>query len=1065
MMIRQLITIIFQFIFLINFGFAQIPTDNLQLWLDANDVFGVQEGDTVNLWNDLSGNGRNAFQNEQDYCPILLTDSVLNNSKGVVFDGQNDFFIFEDTLLSISSGYSFFIVFKKHSDTKLMDLLGQFKSGDSGRIVWGCNFPVNSNFWSAGGFNANYLLENDYNIITINNNGTSDGYSVFVNSQLASTGTFTNMASINTVLGNRSNTVSPTTFNGLIVELIMYESFLADSSRNVIEGYLKNKYAPPTNLGPNVNVPYGFCDTLLSAYQPWFTSYVWENAITDSVNVASTSGVYHVTVTDVFGYESSDTIIVIYPELLSNYIADTTICLGDTLEMYSSLAKAGYTFLWSDNSTDSLLRITDPGEYYVQITDSLGCFQYSDTITVAVDSFAVQTTLGGDKIACQGENLLLESVNGAESYLWSTTDTVFQTMIDTAGSYWVEVQNSLGCIARDTVEVSISGLAPIVGFEFQNICTNISTVFSDTSGTADASTVVNWNWEFGNGDTSAIQNPTILYDTAGTYNVVLSVTTDSGCVNTTQQTLVIHDKPDANFFLTNSLNCSGQTTSFSDNSFSTDGDINSWSWQFGEGSGNDTSSVASPSYSYGTAGSFSVQLAITTEFGCPDTVMQFISIKQTPMGSFSFVGECVGNPTEFENTSIGNISTSMWDFGDLNGSSQSNPTYTYPTDSTYNVELVVEDVNGCSDTLVQQVIIQPKPTAFFESEDFCANISESLYDSSSVEVGSIVNWDWNITQLGLVSNNQHPEFTFTEADTGSYLVQLLVESNFGCVDSVSENIVVRPTPVPDFSFSPTIGLPPLEVEFVNNTIGADSYEWSFGDGGTSDSISLSYTYQDSNIYTITLITTSAFGCVDSISDQIEVIEPILDVAVTNIYYEKVAGSNYVKITTQIANYGLVEIQNIELELYNSSTGKIIEQWEGSLLPNEQQVYQFNSSIEMPNGEFPDLTCVTASSPNNGLDYNLTNNEFCKSLNKFSLISFYPNPTHGELTVEYILPENGAVQVEIYNDIGKKVEVLNLDNQVKGINRHSFNFDYLSNGIYYINISFADETIRKKIMIQ
>lgn len=1016
----------------------------LSLWLKADSGI-IYSGSKVSQWSDLSGNNYHLTQGTVSEQPVIDTLS-LNNLPAIYFDGNT--FLENFTSVDVSSMFTLF-----------------FHTNNSSPIITGLRIP---------NANPRYALVLNSNVVLADGNTPFSPTTTFVNGILSQNSTIDQW---NIVSQKRTNPVPktfisyglspdyslPNKFNGYLAEHIIYGEQLVDSTRNLVEQYLRYKYSPPVNLGVNVYVPYGFCDTVIDAGSR-FVDYSWNTGDNSSSVNASNNGQYYVDVIDIFGFSSSDTVNVIYPKTIDNFIADTILCLGDSLTIFSKLNKFGYNFLWSDNSTDSIFTIKTPGSFWVKVTDSLGCFQYSDTINVLIDSFPTQATLGSDKTVCQFENLALEFGDGAISYLWSNGDTIPQTPVDTSGKYWVKVTNSNGCVANDTILITLNGKAPEVGFETLNFCVNEPTTFTDTSITTDGSNIIDWHWDFGDGDTSNIQSPQNKYDTAGVYNVVLQVLTDSGCVNSVQQQITIHKKPTAGFFPANGLICSNQNATFTNNSFSSDGNIDSWYWNFGDVGSLDTSSLENGVYSFSNFGSFNVQLISSTEYGCSDTVSQFISVKQTPTASFLIQDSCDNSPVGFINTSEGNLFSTFWDFGDFNSSTLINPSHTYNTSGVYSAKLIVKDLNGCWDTLVSPITINENPEANFINDDYCVLSTIQLYDSSSTTSGFIDQWEWSILNTDYNSTIQNPQFLFNTSDTGVFNLKLKVANSFGCLDSVTKVISIYPLPVPEFTFSPQIGLPPLEVDFTNNSTGANAYEWDFGDNNTSTSFGPVYTYTDSNIFDIKLTVTSLYGCKDSLINTIKVINPIVDIAVRDVNYKLLPNSDLMIVTVQLANVGVVPIQTLDLILFNSSTGKILEKWSGNILPNTQELVELSSIIEVPRGEIPDVICVEALMPNNSIDADDTNNEFCKSLLKFDLINIYPNPTSNELNMELIYPESNQIEITLFSELGKKVSVLYSGIAEKGLNRYKFILGSYSSGIYFIEAKFNSETIRKKIMI-
>ncbi len=204
---------------------------------------------------------------------------------------------------------------------------------------------------------------------------------------------------------------------------------------------------------------------------------------------------------------------------------------------------------------------------------------------------------------------------------------------------------------------------------------------------------------------------------------------------------------------------------------------------------------------------------------------------------------------------------------------------------------------------------------------------------------------------------------------------------------------------------------------------------------------------------------------DSVTQSIQVIQPIVDVAVNNVSYEFLSGSNYMKINAQLANYGIVPITNIDLELNISGLGTTLEKWVGDLQPATQQNYTFSTLVEIPQGKIPDAVCVKAMSPNNTSENDESNNEFCKTLSNFELINVYPIPASSNLELEYIVPSNDQIEISLYDNIGHQIKVLYSGTAQKGMNRHSFIVSVYSQGVYVLELGYQGKKIRKKIMIK
>jgi hypothetical protein len=211
--------------------------------------------------------------------------------------------------------------------------------------------------------------------------------------------------------------------NGNIAEIIIYDRELTAAEVANLEMYIRNKYAPPLRFNPDTVTTHSICDTLLDAGDR-FISYSWNGSATDTLRyfTASVPGRYYVTVTDVFGFVSSDT-ITLYPPY-TQLSSSQTICYGDSLLWNTSLSSGPYSFLWSTGDTTPSIYISSPGQYWVKI-DTVGCFSISDTITVAEDSFPVTASLGLDDSLCAGNSIaLVAGAAAAQTYLWSDSSTL-----------------------------------------------------------------------------------------------------------------------------------------------------------------------------------------------------------------------------------------------------------------------------------------------------------------------------------------------------------------------------------------------------------------------------------------------------------------------------------------------------------------------------------------------------------------------------------------------------------------------------------------------------------------
>lgn len=204
-----------------------------------------------------------------------------------------------------------------------------------------------------------------------------------------------------------------------------------------------------------------------------------------------------------------------------------------------------------------MLSISQPGDYYVRVTDANNCFIDSDTITVAFDSTLANVSLGPDTSLCLGYDIgLTTNLAGISSYLWNTNQTSPRILPQASGVYWVDVTSG-ECTVRDSIHITISGNTPTANFTAPNICFGDSAIFIDNSQNPTLGVINKWRWNFGNGLTDTTQNTSTYYSSAQSYSVSLYVETDANCSDSITKQLLVNPKPIAGF--TNSLACVGDT--------------------------------------------------------------------------------------------------------------------------------------------------------------------------------------------------------------------------------------------------------------------------------------------------------------------------------------------------------------------------------------------------------------------------------------------------------------------------------------------------------------------------
>ncbi|HKR05483.1 MAG TPA: PKD domain-containing protein [Bacteroidia bacterium] len=519
-----------------------------------------------------------------------------------------------------------------------------------------------------------------------------------------------------------------------------------------------------------------------------------------------------------------------------------------------------------------------PGTYNVTVTVASGggcTASFTASVTINPKPVADFSTTSVCKNATTDFTDLSTMQNGSiNSYAWSFGDGGTSNLQNPShtyandGSYTATliVTSDLGCTDTISQTVKVNPL-PLVSFTAPAVCFGNATIYSDGSSVTSGS-INGWYWEFGDGTSSNQQNPSHIFNNDGTYNVMLVVTTDNGCSDSSTQSVIVNPLPGGGFVSQNV--CLNNATQFTDTSTVSSGSITNWLWDLGDGN---NSSVQNPSHIYSTPGTYNVSLVVSTANGCKDTIIQSVNVFPLPVAQFSSASVCFGFGTAFYNQSTvnggGNV-TCSWNFGDGSTDTTLNPVHAFAAWGTYNVTMTATTGQGCIGTITQPVSVFELPYAHFNGSDVCLNVPTVFNDQSGAPAGgSLVSWNWDFGDNGL-SSSQNPIHIY--GVPGTYNVQLIVTSDLGCSDLFSDSVRVFVNPVPVIAVNAGCITDP--VTFINiedsTNVSGSTLLWSFGDGNTSTDVTPTHIYAAAGTYTITFEETNANGCKAIVTTTVEV---------------------------------------------------------------------------------------------------------------------------------------------------------------------------------------------------
>jgi PKD repeat protein len=350
----------------------------------------------------------------------------------------------------------------------------------------------------------------------------------------------------------------------------------------------------------------------------------------------------------------------------------------------------------------------------------------------------------------------------------------------------------------------------------------------------------------------------------------------TGCDTTLERYIFVAPTPRTNFSVKNG--CLGTPLEFLNKSTISSGFM-TYFWDFDDG---ETSDFESPVHNYANYGRYRVKLTATSSLGVSkDTIIE-IEVFEIPDVKFDVLNACDKTAIKFTNKTTISSGTLQydWNFGDGKTSIAPSPSHLYAAPGGYKVTLTAT-ANGCTNSLTKNATQFAKPVASFTNNGDCALKQVSFVNTSTIALGEKIGTMWNFGDgdLGTVINNTH-----VYATEGTKTVKLIAISQFGCLDSIIKNIVIKPTPIADFSYDKVCDVDP--VNFTNTSkepVGVKTiYSWTFGDGGTSIQASPSYKYKTLGPKVITLLATGANGCYTEIQKEVEVlVQPIADFNATS----------------------------------------------------------------------------------------------------------------------------------------------------------------------------------------
>ncbi|MDZ4666808.1 MAG: PKD domain-containing protein [bacterium] len=371
-------------------------------------------------------------------------------------------------------------------------------------------------------------------------------------------------------------------------------------------------------------------------------------------------------------------------------------------------------------------------------------------ISTAIANFSVLPSNCNQVVSFQ--NFSSSSDNGGYNSMWIFGSPAKDTSYDYSPSYnyvtpgndsaTLVVTASSGCVSiiKKAFAVGTGTTTLQSGFYLDLITGACENKFQFTD-TTKGGTNLNYTWDFGDGSSSNLRNPTKSFGSQGTFTVTLTSSL-GGCFSTATKQIFISPLvygPSASFKVSNSVqNLVGNSFNYiNDTKYLGSGWIVKHYWKLGDGS-IDSINNSIFTKSYATADTFEVKLVVYSSTGCVDSISQMVYVVPVPNSKFGVIeNTCSNRQVSFiDSSTLAN--TYFWEFGDGDTSSLNSPTHLYKADGNYEVSLTINGNLRASKT----ILVATYPTAGYT---YTSNNCKNKFQFMAKDTGDLYRYYWSFS--------------------------------------------------------------------------------------------------------------------------------------------------------------------------------------------------------------------------------------------------------------------------------------------------------------------------------
>ncbi|PTN09646.1 PKD domain-containing protein [Mangrovibacterium marinum] len=569
---------------------------------------------------------------------------------------------------------------------------------------------------------------------------------------------------------------------------------------------------------------------------------------------------------------------------------DRNLCMGDSVWLDATpLNTDGMeTYSWNTGAAGNKIQLGSNGRYSVRVTNRFQCLS-TDTVDVTIHEYPQITISDKAILTCDARQLTIDGSVDKGAIRWTGSpaltfddETVASPLIQAADTGYfqasVQVTDDFGCISRDTVELSFYD-RPTTDLNIDSISCSGYSLDVDYVGNASSNALFSWYFPdtlYAEGRNLRELNIALGFQQTNQRKLGLQIN-ESGCI-TEQDWTPIRVTPNLELTADVTEGCMPLETQFQASSTET---IESYSWTFGDGA-EEQSATDVIKHTYAAAGSFDVGLTVVSADGCTNSGLAHDFITVFPIRSAETdvdPNRCYPHQFDVLYTGSGTVAdTYHWDLSELDPDeilldpeTTSGPLSIRLTDKpTATIGLWVESDKGCQSEM-KTFKVKRKPWFDIEA-DVVSGCSPLTVNLSAKQLDTIdqLAYRWS---TGLRDDAEGAGITEQYIEQGQeYRVWAVATSALtGCVDTVAfaQPVEIYRDPVAQFEPDRSERLiSDALFQFTNNSSGAESYDWDFGDGGLSTDTNPDYRYRQVGWFRVHLLAESEFGCVDTTSRRV-----------------------------------------------------------------------------------------------------------------------------------------------------------------------------------------------------